>query len=288
VTWAVAIRRQAPSALWGLAALLFGLLAAAPLLANPGFLLTRGGGDSPFLLQRLHELLAAGQFPARWMPNADYGFGYPFFNYYAALPYDLAALFHIYGFSYVSALKLTQMAALLLAAGGAYGWTRSLGLSRAQALLAAAAYTFAPFHLVNLYVRGDSLSELWALSFYPLVLWSAQRCLAAPRLSRAFTLAACVALLVLSHNISALNFMPFVGLYLVLGGGAALLRRPGVARQPPAWRPLLIGVAALAWGLALSAFFWLPALREISAVQLADVTQGYFYYANHFRAVDLV
>ncbi|HUS17646.1 MAG TPA: hypothetical protein VM536_21835, partial [Chloroflexia bacterium] len=79
-------RRWAP----GLAALLFGLLAAAPLLAGRGFLLTRGGGDSPFLLQRLYELLAAlagGQFPARWMPTADFGYGYPFFNYYAALPY---------------------------------------------------------------------------------------------------------------------------------------------------------------------------------------------------------
>jgi len=288
VTGAAAIRRRAPAALWGLAALLFGLLAAGPLLANPGFLLTRGGGDSPFLLQRLHELLAAGQFPARWMPNADYGFGYPFFNYYAALPYDLAALFHLYGFSYVGALKLAQVAALLLAAGGAFGWTRSLGLSRARALLAAAAYTFAPFHLVNLYVRGDSLSELWAMSFYPLVLWSAQRCLSAPRLSRAFALAACLALLVLSHNISALNFMPFVGLYLLLGGGAVLLLRPVGGRLPRSWWPLWIGLAALAWGLALSAFFWLPALREIGAVQLADVTQGYFYYANHFRAADLV
>ena len=292
MTRAAAVRRLAPSALWGLAALLFGLLAAGPLLANTGFLLTRGGGDSPFLLQRLFELLAAGQFPARWMPNAAYGFGYPFFNYYAALPYDLAALFHIYGFSYVAALKLTQVGALLLAAGGAYGWTRSLGLSRAQALLAAAAYTFAPFHLINLYVRGDSLSELWAMSFYPLVLWSAQRCLSAPRLSRALTLAGCLALLVLSHNISALNFMPFVGLYLLLGGGAALLRPPA---SPPVgapserdWRPVLIALAALVWGLALSAFFWLPALREIGAVQLADVTQGYFYYANHFRAADLV
>jgi hypothetical protein len=280
------IRRQAPF----LAALLFGLLAAGPLLANAGFLLTRGGGDSPFLLQRLHELLAAlagGQLPARWMPNADYGFGYPFFNYYAALPYYLAALFHVYGFSYVASLKLTQLAALLVAAGGAYGWARSLGLSRAQAVLAAAAYSFAPFHLVNLYVRGDSLSELWAMSFYPLVLWSAARCLAAPRLGRAVTLAVCVALLVLSHNISALNFMPFVGLYLLLGA-AALLRRPG--GQPPARArlPLLVGLAALAGGLALSAFFWLPALRETSAVQLADVTQGYFFYGNHFLAGDLV
>ena len=227
------VRRQVPAALWGVAALLFGLLAAAPLLANPGFLLTRGGGDSPFLLQRLHEMaaaLAGGQFPARWMPSADYGFGYPFFNYYAALPYVLAALFHFYGFSYVAALKLTQVAALLVAAGGAYGWARSLGLSPARALLAAAAYSFAPFHLVNLYVRGDSLSELWAMSFYPLVLWAAHGCLQRPRLRPALALAASIALLILSHNISALNFMPFVGLSLALGAWGGLAARPSNTR----------------------------------------------------------
>src|SRR6185295_601540 len=54
------------------------------------------------------------------------------------------------------------------------------------------------------------------------------------------------------------------------------------------WRALAIAGLALAWGLALSAFFWLPALREISAVQIADVTQGYFFYGNHFRGADLV
>ena len=45
--------------------LLFGLLAAAPLW-GPGIVNTRGGGDSPFLLQRtmdMAESLAHGIFP---------------------------------------------------------------------------------------------------------------------------------------------------------------------------------------------------------------------------------
>ena len=83
-------------------------LAALPLFLNPGFLNTRGGGDSPFLLFRLHQLYSAvtqGVFPVRWMPDAAFGLGYPFFNYYAALPLYLAALFKFLGASYVSALK---------------------------------------------------------------------------------------------------------------------------------------------------------------------------------------
>src|SRR5207253_4256407 len=127
-------------------------------------------------------------------------------------------------------------AALLAAAAGAYGWGRALPrpLSKPQALLAAAAYTFAPFHLVNLYVRGDSLSELWAMALYPLVLWAAQRCLDRASFWRLFALAGATSLLVLTHNISALNFMPFVAGYLVLGGGGAIVetaRRAGASES---------------------------------------------------------
>ncbi|MFO7538594.1 MAG: hypothetical protein R6X32_11110, partial [Chloroflexota bacterium] len=71
----------APQRWFQLAVILTAVLAAWPLLAEPGLLNTRGGGDSPFLLQRLHQLttaLADGHFPVRWMPDANYGYGYPF------------------------------------------------------------------------------------------------------------------------------------------------------------------------------------------------------------------
>ena len=45
---------------------------------------------------------------------------------------------------------------------------------------------------------------------------------------------------------------------------------------------------ALGWGLALSAWFWLPALAETGLAQTEPITSGYFHYANHFRGTDLV
>ncbi len=311
--------------------ILLGVVAAVPLLANGGFLLTRGGGDSPFLLLRLHQLLralGAGQFPARWMPDAALGFGYPFFSYYASFPYYLAAALQAYGFSFVAALKLTQIAALAVGAAGMHAWARQLpsggaakGLGRAGAWLAAAAYTFAPFHLANLYVRGDSLSELWAMAWFPWVLRAAQACAARPGWGRALALAGTMGLLIFTHNISALNFMPFVILYVLLlvlplpasshreergahsdsvaagfipagpapdgGGTDEPAARHFRTRQRWPWR-LAVAGAALAWGLALAAFFWLPALAEIGAVQPADLTAGYFFYGNHFRGADLI
>ena len=107
---------------------LIGLLASAWLL-GPGVVNTRGGGDSPFLLQRTHQMLAnlrAGVFPARWMPDAAYGLGYPQFSYYAALPFYLAGLFALVGLDILTALKLVQALGFVAAALAMYGWMHRL------------------------------------------------------------------------------------------------------------------------------------------------------------------
>ncbi len=256
------------------------LIAAAPLWAGPGIVNTRGGGDSPFLFFRLHQLVANlhdGVFPARWMPDAAYGLGYPFFNYYAALPYYLGALFNLIGFDLLVSIKLVQTLGFVLAAAAMYGWAARHTPTRSAAWLIAAAYTFAPFHLVNVYVRGDSLSEFYAFVFYPLILWSIDRVIDSPR---SFGwLALSYGGLIMTHNVSALIFSPFLLAYCVVR----------IAHRPRQLRHSLfaIGVGGLL-ALALSAWFWLPALGEANLVQLDNQTTGYFNYAEHFRAANLI
>ena len=269
--------------------LLVSLLAAGPLW-GAGFLNTRGGGDSPFLLLRTHQLAAnlrAGVFPARWMPDAAYGFGYPFFSYYAALPYYVAAGFEILGLGILTAIKLTQTLFLGAAALAMYRWAEQVLDSRPGAWLAAVAYTSAPFHLVNLYVRGDSLSEFAAFAFYPLILWGFDRLAAQPSLRRALFPALAYAGLIVTHNVSALIFSPFILLYVALH--VVRLGRPA-SRGPlrEAVPRALLLVLPLLVALLLSAWFWLPALAETRYVQLNAQTSGYFFYGNHFRDTDLV
>ena len=158
--------------------MLVALIAAGPALGEPGLLNTRGGGDSPFLLQRLHQLTAAladGHFPARWMPDAAYGDGYPFYNFYAPLSIYVAAAFRFLGSSFVRAIHLAQLAGFVVAGLGAFYLARRWLGSPWAGLLAAVAYTVAPFHMVNVYVRGDSLAEFWAMAWYPWVLLAADR-----------------------------------------------------------------------------------------------------------------
>lgn len=283
---------------WSLWALpvLFALAAAAPLMIDPGFLNTRQAGDSPFLLFRLHQLVAAladGVFPVRWMPDGAFGLGYPFFNYYAALPYYLAALFHALGASYVLSLKLTVVAGAIAASGGMFVWMRAITGRRSAALLAAGAYTFAPYHLVNVYLRGDSLAEFWAMSWFPVILWALARAAEHPTRRRLAAVGLAFGALVLTHNISALLFSPFAALYALacVAGAPGHVALPSNLLRPT--RRVRLRLAALlglagALGLALAAWFWVPALADQDAVQLGDQTSGYFFYGGHFRGDDLV
>ncbi len=278
--------------------LLVAFFAAWPLISEPGFLNTRGGGDSPFLLQRLQQLESAlrdSHFPARWMGDANYGFGYPFYNYYAPLSIYVAVFFRLLGFSMVRSIEVAQVFGFLLAALGIYLLSRRWYRNEWAALLASVAYTTAPFHLVNVYVRGDSLAEFWAMALYPWVILAADRLLAEETRGVPYGRVAALALtygaLILSHNISALIFTPFLILFILLRWLLGPYRAADGTISPfsrvrlPLLLPLL---AAGLLGLALAAWFFVPALVEQQYARLGPVTEGYFSYANHFRGLNLV
>ncbi len=274
------------------AALLIACVAAFPLLAKPGLLNTRGGGDSPFLLQRLQQLETAvldGHFPVRWMPDANYGYGYPFFNYYAPLSIYIAFLFRLVGFSYVRAIQLAQLSGFVVAAWGMFVLARRWFKSEWAGLLTAVAYTVAPFHLVNVYVRGDSLAEFWAMAFYPLVILAADKTVQATdgvpqKRVQVVLLALAYAGLILSHNISALIFSPFLIFYILLRWFTQqkMTRHSLRSSLSSLLPPFNAGVLAL----ALAAWFFVPALAETGLVQLGTVTEGYFFYGTHFLGTD--
>lgn len=264
-----------------------------PLFAGIGPVNTRGGGDSPFLLVRLEQLLSAlraGALPARWMPDAAYGLGYPFFAFYAALPYYLAAGFRLLGWGPILSLQVTQALGLALSAAAMALLANRLFRGPAAVTLAAVAYTCAPFHLVNVYVRGDSLSEFYAFVFYPLIFWALLHLRDAPTLPNVAYLALSYGGLILTHNLSAVMFSAFVAPYALF---LLLAPRPADAAQPKHTRTrlLLLMLGGGILGLALSATLWLSVMDDLGAVWMGakDIqTTGFFNYAGHFRSRDLI
>ncbi|MDJ0756495.1 MAG: 6-pyruvoyl-tetrahydropterin synthase-related protein [Ardenticatenaceae bacterium] len=288
------------------AAVLIACVAAWSLLSGGGLLNTRGGGDSPFLLQRLHQLFTAlqdGHFPVRWMGDANYGYGYPFFNYYASLAFYIAAFFKFLGFSFVHSIQLSQLMAFVVAGVAMYRLAYRWFGARPAALLTSAAYTLAPFHLVNVYVRGDSIAEFWAMAFYPLVILAVEKGIQtrdqrretrderqqAAAVKCMLQIGLAYGGLILCHNISAMIFSPFIVLY---AAGRWFLHSGSEEEPPPLWSFVSRLTAGLMIGLLLSAWFWIPAIGEQTLTRLDEVTVGYFNYAYgdgyHFRSFDLV
>ncbi len=259
-------------------------VAALPLFL-PGFVDTHAYGDSPFVLLRLIELdrgLREGVWFPRWAPDFAYGYGYPFFNYYASLAYYLAEAFHLLGLGIVASVEAAFFVGFLLAGVGMYLFARDV-FGGTAAVLVSAAYTYAPFHLANVYLRGDALAEFSAYGLFPIVLWAFRRLAYRRSLHCLAAAGASYGALMFTHNISALLFTGLLAAYVIVLVVTSVRDSEGAATGQIVWPAslLVVGLAA-ALGLALAAFFWVPALSEQSYVQLEHLTTGYFDFHGHF------
>lgn len=203
---------------------------------------------------RLYELdraLAAGQFPARWVSNLGFGYGYPLFIFYPPLVYYIGEVFHLLlAITFIDSIKLVFAFAFLGSAFAMYLWTKK-HFGKIPAIVAAAFYTYAPYHAVDAYVRG-ALAELTAFVWLPLILWSIDNLITYKKKQFWPITGLFLALLMLTHNLILLSFIPIFLLYSIF----LILRTDN---KIYALRSTLYAILLSA---GLSAFFWLPALIE--------------------------
>jgi hypothetical protein len=243
-------------------------------------------GHDDLHIPRLIEYGAAlgdGQIPPRWFPDVSGGLGSPHPLYYAPLFYALALVFEGLGLGLVGALKASIVVFMLLAAVGMYRYAR-LFFSPAAALVGAAAYTYAPYHLLDLYVR-KAFSELTVFAVLPFLLEAFHRLRF--RGSRWDTIAGAgwLAAFSTAHTISTMIAPPLLASYAVL-----LSRLPDPAPGPgrPAansgwsWRWIPRAGLAVALGFMLAGFFVVPAFLERNAINLRMYTEAYVDYHKHF------
>ena len=225
-------------------------------------------------LVQLESLLKQGVLFSRWAPDMAYGYGFPFFNFYAPLSYYVGVLLSLVGLSAPHAVIVTFVLATIGAGLAAYKLARDIYAPR-SALVVAAAYVYAPYLGYDAFFRGN-LAETMAWVFIPLALWTMGRLVRDRRLSRVALAALAYGALLLTHNVFALIFSPLLAGYAVF---SSLVH--------PTWRERFrsIGIAALAMllGMALAAFFWVPALIDQSAVHIDRLlVPPIFVYWNNF------
>lgn len=241
----------------------------------------------------LEEVLLAGHFPARWMPQMAWGYGYPHFNYYAPLASLGLIGLHQMGLTYPLAFYLLLSACVWLAGVGTFRFVREWW-GEAAGLVAGVAYLTAPYFAFDIVIRG-ALAETVALIWPPWLFFFLHRALrAGPR--SWFSLAAVLSLagLLFTHNTSALAVAPFAGAYVLFLTVSPLFPSFPLQTEKQEMKgilgKLLHGGILLGLGLALATGFWLPALGERNLVQSDRllVPPIFTYYTNFLSVRELL
>lgn len=226
-------------------------------------------------LMRIYQMdkcFKDGQLPCRWVPDMGYGYGYPLFNFYPVMPYYLGELIHLLGFSLIWSVKIDFILSFLVSAVTMFLLGRKLWGSLGG-FLSALFYVYAPYHAVDVYVRG-AMAEGWSISWAPAVFLMIYLTIEKSSLRNIALLALSIALFVMSHNPLALVFVPVMALW------ALIL----IIQKKCFWSIPKLAVAGL-WALGLASFFTIPVLLEGRLVHIETLFIGYFNYLAHF--VDL-
>lgn len=275
------------------------LLPALVFLWQDGYLASSDGMIHLYRLFELDRAIGEGVFLPRWFPLSAYGYGLPVLNYYPPLTYYLAELFHLVGAGYIVAIKLTIATAFVVAALAMFLFARAW-LRDGAAFVAALAYAYSPYLLSDAYVRGN-FPEMLALSLLPLALWGVARVKSVVSgqwlvvsgqgadsfVLRSLPFVLSFAAIILAHHLTALQFAALLLVYVAFlfvidlreQGAAVSVRRSAVG-------DLLARVVAIVVALALTAFYWVPALGELNLVYVEAASLARFLVSRLIHPAD--
>ena len=213
-------RRRFP--VHGLLVVLLCAIAAVPLLKPGYFWGAHDARHDVYFIFEYNRSLADGYWLARWAPDFSWGYGYPFFLIYGPLTSFLGTLLvRFVGLGYTQAVEMLFGLGIVASGLAMYGFVRAW-LGRNAGLVAAVAYVFLPYRLLQVYVRA-SLAEYVALIWLPLILWGLRAAFEASRPGNGRSVvwptvgtALAYGALMVTSNLVALVFTPFLALYMLL------------------------------------------------------------------------
>ena len=243
--------------------LLVGLaIGAGPLVLGPP-----GGDDAyyhaMYALEHARCWRGGVLFPS-WYPDLNAGLGGPEPRARPQLPLALHAAFALVLDDAVAATSLATAIIPIAAGLLMFAVARRRGVSPAGAVVPALVWSAAPYLLVTLHERG-ALQEAWATALLP---WVLDRLLPPAPATRRAMLGASLAFGVLLATQLLVAYM--AALTVVVAH--ALSRR----RQPARL------AAALALGLGIAAWSWLPNVIGLRRLQAGLFTSGWFDWRRRF------
>ncbi|MFA5532655.1 MAG: hypothetical protein WDA13_03635 [Candidatus Shapirobacteria bacterium] len=230
----------------------------------------------------MEKCLQDGQIPCRWTPDLGYGYGYPLFNFYPPMPYIVGQVYRTFGFSFVDSVKATAVTQIVLSAAFIYLLSSSI-FGPIGGLLSSLFYTYAPYHALNIYVRG-AMNEAWAAVFFPLIFYFSRRLILENKFKHVLGLAISFACLLISHNPMALTFVPILFIWVLFWLFTKYKKPFSLFFKQQL--PVLIKLALSAvFAATLTAFYTLPVLFETKYVQINTMFEGYYHFSVHFATL---
>jgi hypothetical protein len=211
------------------------------------------------------EARVAGDLMPLWVHGL--GMGMPLLQFYGPAGFAVSLPFSLAGLAPAAALKATFLTFGAVASAGMYLAAQRWTGDRRAGLVAAAAYAFAPYRLIDVHYRA-AFGESAGLAVLPFVLLFGSAAVREGGWRRLSAGAAAAALLVVTHPISALIAAIGMGIWTVAE----------LALDPRGYRDVLVRIGRLAgvWllGAALAGFFVVPFAAESRYTSVERLARG--------------
>ncbi len=230
----------------------------------------------------LEKCIQDGQIPCRWTPDLGYGYGYPLFNFYPPMPYIVGQVYRSLGLSFVDSIKATAISQIMLSSIFMYLLASSI-FGPIGGFIASLFYTYAPYHALNIFVRG-AMNEAWAAVFFPLIFYFSRKLVLDKKIKSLIGLSVSFTGLLLSHNPMALTFVPILFIWVIFWIFHQYKKPfwPFIKKQTEVIIKLILsGLLAT----ALAAFYTFPVLLETKLVKINTMFEGYYHFSVHFAGL---
>lgn len=217
----------------GVGIVFFLMLVAVIPLFQSGYIPTHDGEYHIIRFIEFFRMVQAGYWFPRWAPTLNSGYGLPIFIFHYPFPNYIGTVFQSFGLQATQAFPLSLAFGYIVAGICSFFWLKKLFGVKA-AVTGAAVGSFVPYWFVDIYVRG-SVGEVWAIAWLFVALTLCEY-------KRYVLLAFAVGGLIVSHNILAMVFIPFLFGYVL------------IRNRQCVWSIIL--------GIFIASYFWIPALAE--------------------------
>ncbi|HCW31490.1 TPA: hypothetical protein DGD59_02090, partial [Candidatus Collierbacteria bacterium] len=222
----------------------------------------------------LNKCFQDGQIPCRWVPDGGFGYGYPLMQFYPPMPYYPMELMVMLGLGFFWPVKIMFILAFIFSGLGMYYLAKEF-FGKWGGILSALFYVYAPYHSVDIYVRGAQ-NEAWGMVWFPFVLLYLYKLITKKFSWTTFILLA-VSLFgqLTSHNVMTMVFAPTAILWAIFW----IIKTKNYLSIK---HLSLSGIL----GVGLSAFFFIPVVLEQKFVHVDSMMSGYFNYMAHYADIN--